>query len=228
MTVTTIFAATSDSDIQSSDAVYETARQGGTLVTPVATANDLYVGQLFFAGYFCYETFLDFDTSSIPDTDSIVSVELALWLTTDSSSVDFTISASYFDWGAAVTTADWRSAAQLITLDGGGTVNGPLAELSTAGIGATGAYKTFTSFYNAGANDFRTAPNMKTGNVRLVLYSRRHRNGNVPLGPEAVIFSAADVAGTGQDPKLTITHTPGAPPPFQRTTPRVWPMRGRT
>lgn len=227
MTVTVVFAGTADGHIESNDPNRATAQAGASLAATTNTTT-MTVGQLVFGDYIVYEGFVNFDTSAIPDTDTVVTVDLDLWLDTDNSATDFFTSASFHDWGAGLTTADWLSAAQLITLDGGGTVNGPLANINSSGIGSTGAYKTWTSEYNAGSNDFRAVTNMKTGTVSLILYSRRHRNGNTPTGNEYIIWGAADEAGTTEDPKLTINHSPGAPPPFQRSRARVWPLRGRT
>lgn len=219
MTVTTIFADAADGDISSVSAIYSTARSGGVLTTPVGSANELVVGQLLFGTYACYESFISFDTSSIPDDDVISDVDLDLWLVTDASTTDFTVRARERDWGASLTTADWVPGASLA---GVGNI---LGDLNSSGIGATGAYKPFT--INASyLTNWKNAANMKTGTVHLVLYSLRHSNSNVPTGDERLVFSTVAL----EDPKLTITHAAAthAPPAFQRTTPRVWPMRGRT
>lgn len=227
MTVTTIFGSTADSDISSADPSYAAARGqvgGSTKATPVSSANELVVGQLLFGNYACYESFIAFDTSGIPDTDVISAVSLDLWLVTDNSTFDFTVRAREYDWGASVTTADFVAGPNLAI------TGNHLGDLASSGIGAAGAYKTFTTSA-AIVTNWINAANMKTGTVRLILYSINQSNGDAPTGDERLIFSSADVAGTTQDPKLTVTHaapTAFARPVFQRTTPRVWSMRGRT
>lgn len=223
MTVTTLFADTADGDASSTSATYSLARSGGVLASPAVSASELWVGQTVFGTYSCYESFLSFDTSSIPDSDVISAIALDLWLVTDGSAGDFTVRARERDWGASVTTADWVAGASLAG------VGNMLGDLSSVGIGATGAYKTFT-ISAAQLTNWKNAANMKTGTVRLILYSVQHSNGVAPGGDERLAFSSADVAGTAQDPKLTVTHAAATfgPPPFQRSTPRVWPQRGRT
>lgn len=212
-TVTTVFGDTTDGYIESFNAVYATARTGGGTLTAVsATDSNILVGQANLAGFYCEEGFIGFDTSAINDSDVISSVVLDLWLVTDSSTTDFTCEARVFDWGATLTTADWISGASL-------SANTLVASISSSGIGATGAYKTFTS-----QAAFLTAPNLKTGITNLVLDSDRHVAANSPTNNENLGFDDANTAGTTQDPKLTITHA--APPPampfFQNFPNRIW------
>lgn len=194
-TVTTVFADQSDGFIESTNATYAIARTGGTLSIPNESIFDLIVGQD--GGFDCYECFLSFDTSSIPDSDVVSSVVLDTFLTEDRSlGPDFIVEARESNWGASLTTADWISGAILGSL--------PLmASISTSGIGSIDSYKTFTS-----EPSFTSATNLKTGFVYLMLSSSRHRLGDPPVGDtdEYIAISPASVSGTTEDPKLTITH----------------------
>lgn len=212
-TVTTVFAGISDGSIESEDEVYSTTRAGNAL----AITDGLSVGQYnddTFGLYGCVESFVSFDTSAIPDVATVSAVDLAMWLTGDSSDTDFTVEARTSDWGVSLASADWVAGASL----GGLTL---LASINTSGIGATGSYKTYTS-----QAAFLTAPNLKTGTVYILISSSRHRIGNTPglATFEAVTFASADVSGTTQDPKLTITHAGGGgSAPFFTSQPnRIW------
>ncbi len=213
MVVATIYSTASDGEVQSRNTTYSTARAGSTLsvfsASTVAT-----VGQELDAGtYFCYESFLSFDTSAIGASATVSAVDLDIYLTSDFSTTDFTINARTFDWSSGgLTTGDYVAGASL-------SANTLLATCATSGIGATGSYKTFAS-----QAAFLTAPNLKTGTVYIVLASSRLEGNNTPTGTEYIFFSTADASGTTQDPKLTVTYTlAGKAFLFpQRTTNRIW------
>lgn len=199
-TVTTVYAGTTDGYISSTTVSddYPGARSG-TSLSADTTATTMRVGQLYinakFDTYTCYEAFLSFDTSSIADTDNVDAVALDMWLTTDTSVTDFIVQARERDWGAGLTTADWVAGASL-----GGLTQ--MATLNSSGIGATGAYKTFTS-----DTAFLSATGLKTGTVYLLLCSKEQTDNSAPTTDEYLTFSSADNTGTTQDPKLTITHS---------------------
>lgn len=192
-TVTTVFATAPGGNgmVQSLHSTYATARTGADQ----AAQNEHKIGQLFAAStYFCYESFLIFDTSGIDDGDTVSAVVLSLDGYYDNSVTDFTagVAASAYD-GGAVVPGDWVSGASIPTPE--------LATWSSAGYSA--AYNAFTE-----TADFKTAIN-KTGNTSLILYSQRHRDATQPSGAEWLIFTDADAAGTTTDPKLDITHAAG-------------------
>ena len=190
MTVTTVFATAPGGNgyVNSVNTTYATARTGGTLLV-----GDLHlVGQIFATpNYQCLESFLIFDTSGIPDTDTVSAVVLSLYGASDVSTTDFnTIAAASSYNGGAVVTGDWVSGASLPTPS--------LATWNSSGYLAN--YNAFTS-----TGDFPAAI-VKTGNTSLILYSDRHQAGTAPTGNEYVVFVDADQAGTAADPKLAITH----------------------
>ena len=206
-TVTTVFGTPSGGDevgsIESASATYATARTGGTL----GLWNNHRVGQsLVTITYNCYESFLIFDTSGIPDTDTVSAVIASLDGSANNSTTDFIagLAASAYD-GGSVVTGDWVSGASIPTPE--------LATWDSAGYSA--AYNAFTE-----TADFKDAIN-KTGNTSLILYSQRHRDATVPTDLENVRFSSADSAGTTIDPKLDITHEAAA-----STTHPGWQQRG--
>ena len=194
-TVTTVFATAPGGagTVRSSNATYATARTGGTFTTP-----DTHIaGQTFVSpDYRCYEGFLIFNTSGIPDTDTVSAVTASLDGFSNSSATDFIsgLAASAYN-GGPVVTGDWVSGAAI-----------PTPELATwNSSGYVAGYNAFTE-----TADFKDAIN-KTGNTALIFYSQRHRDATVPSGNEFVNFVDADAAGTGDDPKLDITHAAGGP-----------------
>lgn len=192
-TVTEVFADTADGFVSSTNATYSTARSGSGL--SANTTADLRVGQSRPKDYLVEQGFLTFDTSAIDDGDTIDSVTLALWLTTDSSSADFVTEAREYDWGGSLTTTDFRAGTALAALT-------LLASINSSGIGATGAYKSFTS-----EAAFLTATGLKTGMVNVHLSSAEQRLNSAPAGNEFLVWESANTAGTSNDPKLTIVHS---------------------
>lgn len=198
-TVSTFYAFNPgfNGSVQSSSATYATARTGGTLF---AGLNDHRLGQNLSGGImYCWESFLIFNTSAINDGDEISSATLSAYGATDNSSTDFTVVAaeSVYD-GGGVVTGDWVSGADL------------------AGLSTKASFDT-SGFSTTGYNDFTSETAMltyisKTGSTPFILYSSRHSAADEPAGPEYVVFLDSGAAGTTQDPKLVVTHTPAVTP----------------
>lgn len=196
MATAIIYADTSDGSITSSAAgagTYTTVREGIYL-----SASDSLVaiscGQYFDivqTAYYCYEMFLQYNTSAVPDDAVLTSVTESLYSLFDASGTAFTQEVRSFDWGSSLETADWRAGANL----GSYTL---LSSLNTGGI--TAGYNIFPSTAN-----FRAAIN-KVGQTRLFHSSSRHRAGTAPTTNERTSWRSANYAGTTQDPKLTVTY----------------------
>ncbi|MGH2710168.1 MAG: hypothetical protein ACRDH9_03060 [Actinomycetota bacterium] len=192
-TTTTFFASSVGGYVSSTDAVYATARTSGTLAADDGLI--VRIGQT--TGYVCNEGFVKFNTSSIPDDDAISSATLSLDGVSDDSTTDFIAEARLQDWGTGLQTSDWVSGADLsMTL---------LATWDSAG-------------YVAGYNDFtENGSNLrdsisKTGDTRILINSDRHRLGTAPTTSEVVEFNSADAAGTTEDPRLVVNHSPAEMP----------------
>ena len=192
-TTTTAYSSTEDGFVRSTSTTYSTARSGGTLALNPTLPNIVRVGQLFVTpDYYCYEGFIDPDTSAIPDGDDISSAVLSLYGNTDDSTTNFTVNARLRDWGTTLETADYVAGASLSALT-------LLATFATTGF-AVGAYNDFTS-------DAAFISNVsKTGETRIIITSSRHEAGTAPTDAENVQWDAAEVAGTTQDPKLVVVH----------------------
>ena len=194
MTVTTVYASTTDGDITSSNAVYLTARAGSGLV--VSSAGTTFgMGQALPGGVAnCFEGFVSFDTSAVPDTEPITAAVLSLWVVSKVLTADFTIEARTSNWGASLDTGDWVAGASLSALT--------LLASVTASATTNGAYNDLAE----NGTNLQAAIDV-TATTWILLDSDRHVAGNVPLGGEKVSCSSADEAGTTQDPKLVVTST---------------------
>lgn len=207
-TVDVFFASTADAYFQSSSTTYATARAGtGTLIAGSDLSSIGRAGQtLSGADYFCYESLVSFDTSSIDDAAVITDVALALSGSSDQSATDFVIQARLHDWGASVTTADWVAGADLSSKT-------LLATWNTSGYSAD--YNTFTS-----ETAFISNVSL-TGTTYILLCSKEQTDNSAPTGNEYVDFNSANTSGTSQDPKLTVTYSPVASATGAATLPRL-------
>ena len=146
-----------------------------------------------FTEYQVDEAFLAFNTSSIPDTDTVSAAVLNLTSQSDGSITDFTIEARLSDWGTGLTTADYVAGASLsgLTL---------LAHRDTAsGWTVNTAYDLTDDAFAANVN--------KTGTTRLLLCSDHTTGNTAPTGAEYVYAYLANYTGTTRDPKLTVTYS---------------------
>jgi len=175
---------------------YAVARSGGAIT--VSPGADFFVGQYYFPGdtytapyWDVFLSFLSFDTSGVVGT--ITAATLSLGLSSDSSTVDFTMQARVRDWGATLEAADYVPGADLgaLTL---------AATLATAGIGAAGAYKDMAE----NGTNLRGAIN-QAGFTRLLLCSDLDVAGTAPTGFEYLILH--HYAHATLKPKLVVTTT---------------------
>ena len=198
MATITVFAGAADSDILSNSASYIGAVGGaGAFTIPANSANELWVGQLFLGNYSCYQSFVDFDLSAMHAGMTVTAALMQTWLITDNTPVDFQNIALLYDWGASVTSADWQNPAALLAMNTWWTSR------NTVGLGATGAYKNWLD-----TPDLHALLQLLAGTeVNFILASDHEWAGLAPTGAEFVTWSSSNVAGTTQDPKLTITFS---------------------
>lgn len=186
--------------LRSYSGTYATARAGtGSMDVEAATQYQLYVGQGVPAGtYSCYESYLAFDTSAIPDSNVVSDVKLYLY--GDGSGplqTHCTLEVRARDFGASVDSTDWVAGADL----GDYTL---LASHDTSGGWATDAYNVLT-----GNADFRAAIN-KAGYTRIMLNVDKHRAGDVPTNWSLPTVCSPKYSGTSEDPYIVVTHAPPA------------------
>lgn len=110
---------TIDYFIQSSNAVYATAREGGSIQltrSSTASTRPLHrIGQRFSSGNFrCYIAMLEFDTSVIPEGSVISTATLNFIELNGKPSLDFIIEVRQNDWGGhPPTVEDWVPGSEL-------------------------------------------------------------------------------------------------------------------
>jgi len=191
-TVTTTIAASVINTLScTSGASYEENRQGlGTLT--LGTTPALF-GQA--SSDQVYQTFLGFDTSAIPSNavikDAYIQYESGGYFL----ALDFHFYMALFDYGSAVTVADWQTPTMIGNLVTAGI-------LHTSDIQASGydtnimTNKTFIDNINL------------TGITKVMIYSERTLNGDNPSANEYAILSGADLIVTYEIPPTDVPNTP--------------------
>lgn len=194
-----VFAGTTDGHLQSFSTTYLTARSGGGTINVDTASTTFSVGQEKFSStYYCYEGFVQFDTSALGASVTVSAAVLSLWGSSQqvAGSSAFTTNARVSNWGAALTSADYIAGASLTGL----TLCAHLAQASVT----QGAYNAFV-------DDAMAANVAKTGTTYLILESTRLENADVPTSTEYESWNSSDTAGTSADPKLTVTYSSYTP-----------------
>lgn len=187
MTVTTIYGEEGERGLRSTHATYATRRSGaGATIT---VDNDPTPGQ-YPAGNQVLEGFMGFDTSGIPDGDTIQSVELSasfigVYLRNHS------LWAYLYDWGGGtITSADWVPGANLSSM----------TRVATRAM-VTG--ETGRLVFSEDGTNFRNGIN-KTGFTRLVIVSQDFVEGNATA--EFSQYRGSWNTSTTNDTRLVVTH----------------------
>ena len=226
MSTLTFYGGTTSARCEGQNDVYLTARSTFSAVYHVDSTGILWgtqpvaltAGQWFnnyrtTYDYTTYESFLQFDTSILPDTAIIDTVVLKLYYDMSIYGADpdygyymnyvtHVVEARIKDWGTDVTSADWVAGASLSGLT-------KVATRSFAG----GTYhysgpKVFTSEAAFAANI------NKTGITYLILCTDRQVAGTIPtsMGAEISAFKSGTPSVAYTYPELVVTyHMPGNP-----------------
>ena len=196
MSTTTVYPSTADGYLTSgSNVSYATARSGGAYRAIHNTDDTMLVDQYPSGGgyFYCRSGYLDFDTSSIPDTDEIFAVTLSLYAIYAFGSPG-ALEVYAYDWGEELTFADWIAGADVAAMT---------LLASYSGRWSGGAYRALTS-----ETAFKAAIN-KTGVTRLFLCTTKFRTGSAPSDRDGYTFYATEKVTTYR-PKLVIEHAPPA------------------
>lgn len=197
MTTTISFADATDGHITSHSASYASAKAGAGL--SASTGLGTAIWGIAFGGaipgeYSLDETFLSF-TYSTP-TELVVGAYIeAHVFNALSPSVTRTMRWLEYDWGASLTTADFRTQAQLAALTTMAEI-GPSVEDAPAGQAIFGGSETLAT---------RVA---SAGPLRVVGVSDREQAGTTPTVDERSTIYSADASGTANDPRLVILTAP--------------------
>lgn len=198
-----------DGVIQSSSGASWAAAFAGSALVASAAANPFSVGgewtqdpDTFVDIFSANQVYLEFDTGSIPDTDTVTGATLELFA--DASYKNVTVAGSIealvFDWGGTVEGADWRTTAQL----------GALTRAASRSFNATGSDWTtgYTTITEVGTS-LRSAVSV-TAPTRLLVTTSGVRTGSLSgLQGQIVSFQSGNGANP---PRLTVTTTAGVAP----------------
>jgi hypothetical protein len=187
------FSSTSDGDIWSDNAVYNTSWIAAT-GTPEDIGNNIFIGQSTNgATYAVYRGYFYFDTSALPDTATVTSAKLKLY-------------------GVVEPNDDFS----LVIQEGMPTYpHDPLAvgDFDKANYAGDGGSLNTSTFITAGYNSITlnatglTWVNL-TGETKLALRSSLDISGTSPTGAfEYAVVNSSDYAGTDHDPVLEVTYT---------------------
>lgn len=200
----TFYGVTADGFIESRSASWSSVQAGASLNAQPTDPADL-VGKFFQSGvYGVNQAFIGFDTSSLPDDSVVSAAVLSLYANGAFGALGWDLQAKAFNWGASLTTADWRSVSQwnALTL---------LGSISASDIAAD-AYSALTSYGSNFADHIN-----KSGTTYLMLCTD-HWTGIAPAGLSYAIIHFGDQSGTSKDPRLEVTTF--EPPAF--TPYAVW------
>src|SRR3989344_2228109 len=186
---TDTFYSNNDGAVRSAHATYATARSGGTLTTDTrilaGQENPDWTG----SDYWNRESFVQFDTSSIPDTDTISAAVFSLYGKSGGPPLNGSDVARVRlrDYGATLDTGDWVAGASVSSL----------TLVAHSSSWSTSSYNDFT-------DDAMPANVSKTGSTRLIIHTKFHEDGT--NSPSGIYAESSTATGTTTDPKLTVTH----------------------
>ena len=197
MTTTISFADATDGHVTSHSASYASAKAGAGLsaTTGLGTAIwGLALGGAIPGEYSLDEVFLSF-TYSTP-TELVVGAYIETHVFNAlSPAVTRTFRWLEYEWGASLTTADFRTQTQLAALT-------TLAEIGPSVEDAPAGQAIF------GGSDALSTRVASAGPLRVVGVSDREQAGTTPTVDERATIYSADASGTANDPRLIIETAP--------------------
>lgn len=191
--------STNDAHVYSLNSTYATARS-----TSIGFTNDvnLDVGQWKNGiNYLCIRAFLKFDTSTIPDDNTVTQVNLKLVCITDNSATDFDVQIVKHDWTSQdPISAGTREAA----------FDNCLAGTADDAIWRNTSGMSLNTQYASG--NLTTDWISKTGATYYSLRSNRDFDATSPTDAEYISLGSASNATAGYRPVLTVLYTAGGIP----------------
>lgn len=187
MTKYVIFADGADGMLQHQGTTYAIARSNTGTFSQVT--NDLPVGQRTFSAsvWQCLQIYLSFSLASLGANERITSAVADLTSDGGDNGPDSELVWYEWDWGASVTSADWRTGFQLTSLNEVGA-----NFVAAAGSGVVSK----TRLHDA----------LPVGSTARFLVAERNQEDNVaPTTATSIIhFRETETSGTASDPKLTL------------------------
>jgi len=194
MSTTVVYASGESGYIQCADVIYLTAARGDGTSFSYVSSNFTRIGQRDSgSAYYCYETFLTWDTSAV-GTDTVSNVDFEVDGAANASTTDFTVEGYAYDWGSTLENADFRDS------DAGIPALGSII----SSYDTSGGFDTGTGYNNdLGANAAFASAINGAGDTRIVVLSSRHRTETEVTVDEYCDF---ECTGATNDARLTITH----------------------
>lgn len=193
MTTTIAFANTNDAYLFSGDNSYATALAGPADGISSLTDTTLFVGQQKSGTpYTVWQAFLQFGFTASANASTVSGYFRLSSSSVTGTSVSRGLDIATFDWGT-LTTADWRTPAQLVSLYSGSKAGGVANVHSASNLTVRAGYLKLTEVDNSAT-------------LRYVLSTSRNRLQQTPTGLEYNGFRSADFSGTDSDPALFIAE----------------------
>lgn len=186
-------STTVDGYIATSSGAWATARNAtsGSATDNAASDGSNTQHSLFSAVYYLGRFFSLFDTSSIPDTDTIDSAVYSVYYTSAGNDVDST-GYEAVETSPASNTALVGADFDNFTNTSGGSINHGVTTNTYGDITLDATGRGWIS---------------KTGVTKLGMIGKRDLDNSAPTGLNRQSFNHADTSGTSTDPKLTVEHT---------------------
>lgn len=193
MTTTIAFANTNDAYLFSGSSSYATALAGPADGVSSLTDTTLFIGQqLSGSQYTIYQAFLEFGFTPATNAGPTSAYFRLVSNSVTGTGVNRGLDIATFDYGT-LTTADWRTPAQLVSL---------YNTVKASGISQIQNASNLT--VRAGLFDITQVDS--SGTLRYVMSTARNRLQNTPTGLEYNGFRSADYSGTDSDPALYVAE----------------------
>lgn len=209
MTVYTFASTATDAQLASGHATYNTMAAGSGILQDGSGTDLVTVGQRFFGGaYDGFEGFIEFDTSSIPDSESVIDAVLSI-TAVNSTGSSYTLQAYLHDFGSTVTVGDWVAF----------TVVGAKPLLATFPVGSL-VVNTRQAWSSQAA--FPANIN-KTGFTRILLITDKEVSSTSPGGNEFTNIADGTYATSALRPRLVVTtnSVPDTPTNLTKSLPNT-------
>lgn len=209
MTVTTLYADTSDGSCRHEGAGYDTIHDA-TASAGVLTANAALYATFWKSGttYYIYVHFTPFDSSGISASDTISAATYSIYKSGDAANAD-----SQTIGLVQSQQATWNSLGTGDYDQRGDAINNPTegATRVAYSAGAGTGYMDFTMNatgigWIARTGETKPASASATGKTQLAIRFSGDMDDSAPTGANYCLFYMADQAGTTNDPKLVVTH----------------------
>lgn len=195
MTTIVVFGVSADAYQGNTSTNYVNARDGAGAFTLDSVSTYAYAGQRFLSGnYAHFQAFVGWAYAAPSSAEVITTCMVRFKVSVvNNAAIARDLEFRQFSWQPAVTSADWRTKAQL--------------DASTVWAKVSSVNGALGKFVQAGSDELVAAV---TGSTELygVLVTSRQRAGTVPTVEELVAIWSGDTGGTADDPTLVYTSVP--------------------